>query len=123
MPLSFLIDEHLRGRFTQALIKCGFAKAAPVDAVEIGGEGAPPLGTKDPPLIRWAQSHNRIIVSLDDNTLPEQLENHLAAGNWSPGIIFIRRHQSWNDVLYYLVLIAAAGLPDDYRDRCTYIPY
>lgn len=123
MPLKLLIDEHLRGKFTQALVECGFAEAAPVDVLEIGGNGTPPLGTKDPQLIRWAQMNDRMIVSLDDNTLPEHLENHRAAGYWSPGILFIRRHQSWNDVLYFLVLVAAAGLPEDYRDRCTYVPF
>ena len=123
MPLKYLIDEHLRGRFTQSLVERGHAEGCPVNVVETGGMEAPPLGTKDPQLLRWAEARDRLIISLDRNSLPAHLEHHLAAGFTSPGILFIRRQCPWDEILHSLLLLAAAGDPEDYRDRCTYIPF
>ena len=122
MPLKYLIDEHLRGKFTQALISEGIKQGLPLDVLETGGDEAPPLSTLDDGLLRWAEANDRVLVSLDKRTLPEALETHLATGASSPGILLIRRGFTWEDILYYLVLFAEVAVPDEYKNRCTYIP-
>ena len=122
MPLKFLIDEHLRGKFARALAERAAVEGVALDLAETGALDGPPLGTKDDALLQWAESHNRVIISLDKNTLPEFLVRHLASGHASPGILFVRHTRSWDEILFHLVLLAAVASPDECRDCCQYVP-
>ncbi len=62
------------------------------------------------------------LVSLDQETLPVHLADHLAHGGRSPGIFLIRPGSSLREVVESLELVAHAANPDDYRDHITYIP-
>src|SRR4051812_14842050 len=77
MPLKYLIDENLRGKFMLALLAKARAENVVLDLVESGDQGAPPLGTPDDELLRWAQQAGRVLISLDKRTLPEFLSEHL----------------------------------------------
>ncbi len=122
MSLKFLIDEHLRGKFARALAERAASEGVLLDLVETGAAAGPPLGMKDDALLEWAESHDRVIISLDKNTLPEFLARHLASGRGSPGILLVRHTHSWEEILYHLVLLAAVASPDECRDCCLYIP-
>ena len=80
-----------------------------------------PLGTSDSDLIRWAEADDRIIVSLDSRTLPARLAEHLAAGAHSPGV-FIARRPINAAFAEWLVLLANASEPEEWRDRVTFVP-
>ena len=41
MPLKYLIDENLRGKFTRALMEKGLVEGSPLDIVETGEPGGP----------------------------------------------------------------------------------
>lgn len=122
MPLKYLIDEHLRGKFARALLERGFAEGAPVDVLEVGGVGAPPAGTADSSLLQWACENHRVLVSLDRSTLPECLALRLREGKTSPGILFIRRGHSWDQITFFLVLYAEAAPPEECENTCIHIP-
>jgi hypothetical protein len=122
MPLTFLIDEHLRGGLQRALIARGLAQGVRVDVLQIGDEGAPGVGTLDSDILRWCASAGRILISFDKKSLPSHQTELLAGGRTTPGILILRPGVHWADVLDDLLLISQAGLPDDYRDCVTFIP-
>ena len=122
MPLKYLIDENLRGKFTLALAARAIQENIVLDLLETGDLDAPPLGTPDDELLRWAQQHNRVLVSLDKNTIPDFLINHLASGEASPGVLLIRRSRNWDDILYFLVLYAEIAAPEECAGQCIYVP-
>lgn len=58
---GILIDENVYKRYKVAskLRKLGWS------AVAIGERGAPPIGTKDPVIVQWANENEILIVSRD----------------------------------------------------------
>ena len=75
----------------------------------------------DPDLIRIADTMGRVIISLDAQTLPGHLAEHLAAGGSSAGIFILRRPLNIS-VANDLVLIAFASEPEEWRDRFAFVP-
>ena len=122
MPLTYLIDEHLRGDLSIAFAAAGLAQGLELDNLQIGDEDAPALGIKDPPLLRWCESHERVPFSRDVRSLPIHLADHLAGGHMCPGIFILRPGKSWHDVLDDLVLLALVMRPDECRDRIIFVP-
>ncbi len=53
--------------------------------------------------------------------MPFHLRAHLAEEHHMPGIITLNEHMSIGETIQELLLIASAGIPDDYRDRITYL--
>ena len=92
-----------------------------MDVVQVGDPTDLPLGTSDSDLIRWAEAEDRIIVSLDSRTLPTHLAEHLAAGGNSPGV-FIARRPITAAFAEWLVLLAYASEPEEWRDRVSFVP-
>ena len=123
MQLTYLIDEHLRGAFREALFREGVSKGFVLDLLQVGDEGAPPTGTQDPDLLVWCNQVDRIMVSYDRNTMPEHFAALLATGGTSSGLFLIRPGVQWQDILAELVLRAVASLPDEYREQIIYIPW
>ena len=65
MPLRFLLDEDLRGPLWNALVRHNATSPYPIDVIRVGDANAPPTGTLDPQLLRWAQQQGRILVTFD----------------------------------------------------------
>ena len=66
MSLRFLIDEDTHGAALWEAIQ-QFNATSPdwsIDAIRVGDEGAPALGTLDPDVLEWSVKNGRIIVSL-----------------------------------------------------------
>ena len=123
MPLAFLLDENLPGRLFRAIQRHNLGGGDPIDAVRVGSSSDLPLGSDDPTILRWAESEDRIVVSEDKNTMPGHLGEHLAAGHHSPGVFLIRPGASVPTIVEFLVLVAYASEPHEWRDRIEYIPY
>lgn len=122
MPLTYLIDENLRGDLADSLLLAAQAAGFTLDLVQVGDPEGPALGTPDPDLLRWCQLHHRTLISRDFRTLPQHLLDHLAAGGSSPGIFLIRAGHPWHDVLNDLILLALVASPDEFRNQLLYIP-
>jgi predicted nuclease of predicted toxin-antitoxin system len=121
MPLAFIIDENLRGPQSQAIRDHNAAGGAWIDAVEIGDAPTLPLGSKDPDILHWAERNDRILVT-QDYKMPVHLGNHVRSGRHSPGVLMLRTGSHLADMLDMLAVIAHAGNPTDYLDRCIYLP-
>jgi hypothetical protein len=88
----------------------------------MGDLGIPPRQTPDPDVLVWAELNDRVVVTVDYNTTPSHLADHLAAGRHSPGVFCIRPGALLSDVITDLVLSSYAGNPADFADLVTFIP-
>ena len=122
MSLAHLLDENLPGRVVRAIQRHNLTGELPLDAVRVGDLPELPLGADDSMVLLWAESANRILISEDKHTLPNHLENHLAAGRHSPGVFLVRPATNLSDLIEYLALVAHLTEPFEWQDRVTFIP-
>ncbi len=122
MPLTFLIDEHLRGAFARALIAEGLRQGVMLDVLQIGDIEAPARGASDIDILLWTEQRGRILISFDVNSLPMHLQSHLASGRHSPGIFLVRPAAPWSEVLSFIVLASVAGTAEEFKDQWSHIP-
>ena len=122
MPLSFLLDEHLRGTLWRAIQHHNARGVNPLDVVRVGDLGGIPLGSLDPAILLWAEREDRILVSEDRKTLARHLAVHLQAGHHSPGIFTIRPINTLPRLISFLEVVAYASEAHEWRDRIEYIP-
>ena len=122
MALSFVLDEHLRGPLWQAIFRHNLRAAEQLDVIRVGDTPDLPLEIGDPEILLWAERESRILVTEDRHTMAIHLQEHLASGHRSPGILIIRPDQRMRALIECLVLIAHAGEPTDFADLITYIP-
>jgi len=124
MPLPFLIDEDTRDAALWDAIQ-RFNVTSPdwaIDAIRVGDEGAPGLGTLDPDVLDWSVKAGRIIVSRDASTLIAEHDEMVARGTWTPGLLIVRRGFSIPEVVEYLSLVSHVGRPDEFSCKRDFIP-
>jgi hypothetical protein len=122
MPVSYVLDEHLRGPLWHAIRQHNAAGAYPIDVVRVGDPPDLPLGSVDPDILLWAERQGRVLVTEDRRTMATHLANHLHAGHHSPGIFVLPHNWAPPPVVDYLVLAAYAGDPGAMQDRIDFIP-
>ena len=59
MKVRFLLDENLSPRLKVALLRLNPI----VDVVRVGDPDAPPLGTRDPDVLRYLETSQRLLVT------------------------------------------------------------
>ncbi|MHB1424932.1 MAG: DUF5615 family PIN-like protein [Gemmataceae bacterium] len=123
MPLSYVLDEHLRrGSLWRAIQRHNAAGVFLIDVVQVGDPPGLPLGSTDPYILHWAEREGRIIVSLDRDTMPGHVVAHLQAGHHCAGIFIIRPQATIPQIVDYLVIAAYTSDPAILQDRCEFIP-
>jgi hypothetical protein len=124
MALAYLLDENLRGRLWQAIQNHNRRLIYPLDVVRVGEPPDLPLGSDDPLILTWAARESRLLVSLDESTIPKHLAALLLAGQHSPGVLFVRSNPlvSIQEIVEWLALIAHATEPHEWIDRIGHIP-
>ena len=122
MPLRFLLDENLRGPMWDALQHHNATGAYTVDVLRVGDSLAPPLRTPDKDLLIWTEHADRVLVTLDKNTMPGHLSAHLRAGRHSPGVFLVRLNCTLARAASFVVAAAYASDPAEWRDRAAHIP-
>jgi len=121
MPLTFLLDEHLRGPLWKAIQRHNNQSEYPIDADRVGDPDDLALRSADPDILSWAERENRIIITLDENTIPNHLADHLKAGRHSPGVFIIRQSSSLARVISFLEAVAHASEAHEWRDSIHYV--
>jgi hypothetical protein len=123
MSLAFVLDEHHRGPLWQAVLRHNLRGGDfLLDAVRVGDPIDLPLSVDDPTILAWAESERRILITEDRHTMLTHLQDHLAAGRHSPGILIPRTGQPMGALIECLILIAFAGQATEFANRVTYIP-
>lgn len=114
----YLLDENL-GLAVRAAVR---RRLPDVVVWGVGDPGTPALGTLDPAILQWCQTHDFILVTQNRASMPVHLSDHLAAGHHVPGIFVLRPTMSIGDVAEELALITAVSSPGEYRDALHYLP-
>ncbi len=121
MPLRYLFDEHLRGPLWRTARRYNIDAAESLDVVRVGDLPDLPLEVDDPSILRWTEQENRILVTLDQHTMPIHLAEHLAAGRHCPGIFMVRMDASVRQMIEFLLLAACASEPLEWIDRIEFV--
>jgi hypothetical protein len=122
MPLSYVLDEHLRGPLWRAILQHHALGVEPIDALRVGDVPDLPLGTLDPDPLLWAERTGRILLTRDESTMPAYLTNHLQAGRHSPGVFILRPRSKISQVVAFLAYVAYHRTAVEWQDQITYIP-
>jgi hypothetical protein len=122
MALRFLLDEQIRGPIWKAIQQHNAAGGPFLDTTRVGDPLDLPLGTSDSDILIWAEREQRIVLTLDRNTMPHCLKQHLAAGQRSAGIIVLDPTTTMNALLGALELVAYAGDAADFKNQVNYLP-
>jgi hypothetical protein len=122
VALAYLLDENLRGPMWRAIQHHNAGGGEPLDALCVGDPPAPPLGTPDPELLRWAESQGRILVSQDRHTMPGHFAAHLQSGGRSAGVFLLVPTWKVATVLAALIRRHQTNDPQDYVETIIFIP-
>ncbi len=116
--VRFLIDESLWLSLVAAL-----RRAEPgLDVWRVGQTGMPAFGSPDSELLAFCQREQRLLVSLDRATMPDQVAATIAAGGATWGVLLVTRRCSFRQLLDDLILIWSATEPEEWRDSIHYLP-
>ena len=120
--VAFLIDEDVPEAVVDAL-----NRAEPSIAVLKVGlhANAPPKGTLDPDVLRFAETEELALVTFDKTTMSGHVADHLAAGHHTWGVFLFPtgNHLSAGRIAQELVLVWAASQQDEWVDRTQTLPY
>lgn len=119
---KFLIDEDLSRRIQVAV----WHRNAVIDIVRVGDRGAPPYETSDVDVLLFAEQAGRMLVTEGKRTLrggDGHIARHLARGNHTWGVAFVRPRASLSAIADALVLIAETSTPEEWRDQEVWIPF
>jgi hypothetical protein len=94
----------------------------PVDVTRVGDPPDLPLGTADPDLLLWSEREGRVLVTLDEHTIPGYLAAHLQQGHHSPGVFFLKTRYTLAQLAFELVLAAYVYDPADVADQVRFVP-
>ncbi len=119
MKIRFLLDENLPPRIEDALHKLDVQ----VDVKRVGDPGAPVLGTRDPDLLTYLESSQRVLVTGNRRSFPKHLAAHMAAGRHHFGIAWVRRGTRFSDLVDALYLVWVASEAEEWVDRADWLPY
>jgi len=122
MPIAYLLDENLPSSLWRAIRRRNIVAQHPLDAVRVGEPDDLPFRSDDEALLRWAESADRILVTLDKNTMPGHLSSHLASGRHCPGVFMLRPGCSIPMVIDFLELASEASTPDEWCDQIAFVP-
>ena len=87
--------------------------------MRVGDPDCVPLGTDDSAILRWAELEERILVTRDQATMKAHLEQHLATGHASPGILMIRPDGQLSAVIDFLELADQLSDPHEWQNAIT----
>src|SRR5437899_2388419 len=123
MPLKFILDEHLRGSLYSAVLQHNHRRLGlPLDVVRVGDMAELPLGSLDETVLRWAEVEDRIVVTLDQASMPTELQKHLQAGEHSPGVLILKSNRPRREIVEYLELVAHACQKEEFWNAVRYGP-
>ena len=122
MALRFVIDEHLRGHFWHAIQRHNGLGIDRLDVLRVGDPPDLPCGILDPDLLLWAARTDRLLITMDWQSMPGHLMDFLQQGEHSPGVLILRQGFTLAELVAELTLVAYAGDPIDYQDQVRFIP-
>ena len=118
MTFRYVFDECLSPDLAHALQ----LREPTLDVAFVGKGGVLPKQTQDPEIILWCEVHDYILITINRQTMPGHLADHLAAGRHIPGVFQVPDGWSAESLFDELLLIAGAGFAGEYADQIRYLP-
>lgn len=117
--VRYLRDENVPEQLMDALIQ----REPAIEISIVGQEIAPPKGTPDPEVLLFAEKEKLTFITLDKKSIARHVDNHLAAGHHTWGVIDLRRGFSILRYMEDLILIWSASDAEQWRDRIEWLPW
>ncbi|MBL8166301.1 MAG: DUF5615 family PIN-like protein [Anaerolineae bacterium] len=114
--MRFAADENFDGNILKQLRK----RFPELDIVRV--QDTEMYQSPDPAVLEWAAKEERIILTHDVQTLVGDAYARIEQGLPMPGVILIPETLAMGPALADLEVAIGAGVPDDFRDRATFIP-
>ena len=118
MSIQYLLDENLSPLYREQLLRL----QPDLTVWMVGDPGVPLKSTLDPEILIWCEQNKFILVTNNRTSMPVHLADHLVQNHHSPGIFVLRPKATVGEILEDLIIIAQAGISQDYQDRITHIP-
>ncbi|HVC33705.1 MAG TPA: DUF5615 family PIN-like protein [Chloroflexota bacterium] len=118
MKVRFLLDENLPPRLKPAVLRYN----AQIDIIRMGDDGAPPLGTSDPDILKHAEETRYVLVTNNRKSMPVHIAEHAALGRHHWGVLRIRSSATIRQVIEEVALIWEASDAEEWIDRDDWIP-
>lgn len=115
---QFLIDYNL-GEIWRSLL---LAAEPDLCVLRVGDPGCPLADADDSEILIWIEDNDFILITNDLHTMPDHLQDHLAAGRHVPGILTTTKQEPRHEIIDNIILAAGAGFPDEFRDLNRYLP-
>lgn len=80
-------------------------------------------GKSDEVLLEWAAVNDRVVLSIDKKTIPDEAAARMASGKVFAGAILVKPSAMFAAVVQDLILIVAATEQYEWIDRVEFIPY
>jgi hypothetical protein len=116
--MKFLLDENVDPLYRHELLR----REPALVVWKIGDAAVPPVGTKDPEILRWCEAYGFVLVTNNRHSMPQHLRDHVAAGGHLPGIIELNPNLSIGENLNELLLIWGTAQEEEYADRIAFLP-
>src|SRR2546421_11072189 len=113
MKIRFLLDENMSPDIAVALHRYSSA----IDIRRVGDDGAPPLATLDPDILRYCEVEQRALVTDNRSSMPAHIADHWRAGGHHWGIFTTRRKEiPLGELASQLILMWEASDAEEYLD-------
>jgi predicted nuclease of predicted toxin-antitoxin system len=119
MQVKFLLDENLSPHLKTWLLNYDAA----IDVVRVGDEGAPPLGTLDPDILRYAEQSQRILVTNNRESIPSHVADHWLTGGQHWGILHVRTRATTAQIIDALYEVWAISEAEEWHNIEDWIPF
>jgi hypothetical protein len=114
--LALLIDENLNHRILRGLNR----RIPHLDYAVAQAAGL--KGVQDPPLLAWAASHGRILVTHDLRSIPKHAYERIRAGHSMAGVIAVPDTLPIGQAIEDLELLVQCAQPAELENRVFYLP-
>jgi hypothetical protein len=115
LPLA--ADEDVNGKIIRGLKR----RMPDIDLVlvrEAGLEGRP-----DPVDLEWAAKEGRVFITQDESTLIGFAWDRVRGGLPMPGVIVRGKKVTIRQAIEELLIIAACGRAEDFKDQVQFLPF
>jgi predicted nuclease of predicted toxin-antitoxin system len=117
--VRFLLDENLSPRLKVALLRLN----PTVDVVRVGDPDAPSLGTRDPDVLRYLETSQRLLVTSNRTSMSDHIEAHWAVGGHLWGLLWVRPGTPVGRLAQDLLLVWEASEAEEWIDQLDWIPF
>jgi hypothetical protein len=114
--LRFAVDEDFDNRIVRGLLRLLPA----LDIVRVQDAGL--LGKRDPEVLEWAASENRVLLTHDASTMAKHAYARVELGIPMPGLFEVGQDLPIGEAISDLMLIATCSFDGEYASQVRHLP-